>query len=118
MPYYWTCPDCGAHLDHGERCDCQKNTWTRERRIETMLDKVKITITREDGSPICPLVQEPTTAFLTDETRFFVAKKDGGTVETWAVDVSGLLELTLAALDELEVAAQKAICESYGVKVN
>lgn len=19
---YWTCPDCGANLDHGERCDC------------------------------------------------------------------------------------------------
>ena len=23
MPYYRTCPDCGAHLDPGERCDCQ-----------------------------------------------------------------------------------------------
>lgn len=23
MPYYETCPDCGAHLDPGERCDCQ-----------------------------------------------------------------------------------------------
>ena len=23
MPYYDTCPDCGAHLDPGERCDCQ-----------------------------------------------------------------------------------------------
>lgn len=21
--YYRTCPDCGAHLDPGERCDCQ-----------------------------------------------------------------------------------------------
>lgn len=20
--YYWTCPRCGANLDHGERCDC------------------------------------------------------------------------------------------------
>lgn len=24
MGMYWTCPDCGAHLDHGERCDCKK----------------------------------------------------------------------------------------------
>jgi len=24
MPYYDTCPDCGATLDPGERCDCQK----------------------------------------------------------------------------------------------
>ena len=23
MSYYRTCPDCGAHLDAGERCDCQ-----------------------------------------------------------------------------------------------
>lgn len=24
MGMYWTCPDCGAHLDHGEQCDCRK----------------------------------------------------------------------------------------------
>ena len=23
MPYYHTCPYCRAHLDPGERCDCQ-----------------------------------------------------------------------------------------------
>ena len=23
MSYYRTCPDCGAHLDPGERCDCK-----------------------------------------------------------------------------------------------
>lgn len=23
MPMYKTCPQCGAHLDPGERCDCQ-----------------------------------------------------------------------------------------------
>lgn len=23
MSYYNTCPDCGAHLDPGERCDCR-----------------------------------------------------------------------------------------------
>jgi hypothetical protein len=23
MPYYKTCPDCGAHLDPDEQCDCQ-----------------------------------------------------------------------------------------------
>lgn len=29
MPYYRTCPHCGAHLDPGERCDC-KETDTKE----------------------------------------------------------------------------------------
>lgn len=24
MPYYHVCPDCGANLDPGEKCDCQK----------------------------------------------------------------------------------------------
>ena len=23
MPYYWTCPYCGANLDPGEKCDCK-----------------------------------------------------------------------------------------------
>lgn len=23
MAYYRTCPDCGAHLDPGEECDCK-----------------------------------------------------------------------------------------------
>ena len=25
MAQYITCPDCGAHLDHGEKCDCKSN---------------------------------------------------------------------------------------------
>ena len=25
MAYYHTCPDCGANLDPGEKCDCQTN---------------------------------------------------------------------------------------------
>lgn len=82
-----------------------------------MLDKVKITITREDGSPVCGLAPEANTVFLTDDARFFVARKDRETVETWSVDVSGLLELTLAALNDLDAAAQKAICDGYGVTI-
>lgn len=26
LGYYKTCPDCGAHLDPGERCDCKDDT--------------------------------------------------------------------------------------------
>lgn len=83
-----------------------------------MLDKAKITITREDGSPICGLAPEKDTISLTDDDQFLVIKKNGGTVETRLVYVSGLLELTLAALDELDTTAQKAICDGYGVQVN
>lgn len=25
MPYYYTCPLCGANLDPNERCDCSDN---------------------------------------------------------------------------------------------
>lgn len=24
MAYYNTCPNCGSHLDPGEKCDCQQ----------------------------------------------------------------------------------------------
>jgi len=24
--YYWTCPECGANLDPGEKCDCEQDT--------------------------------------------------------------------------------------------
>lgn len=30
MPYYWTCPYCGANLDPGEKCDCQQNETKEE----------------------------------------------------------------------------------------
>ena len=26
MSYYTTCPDCGAHLDPGEVCECKRET--------------------------------------------------------------------------------------------
>lgn len=27
---YRICPDCGAHLDHGEPCDCKESKTDRE----------------------------------------------------------------------------------------
>lgn len=29
MSYYRTCPDCGAHLDPGEICDCKDTEGAR-----------------------------------------------------------------------------------------
>ena len=31
-PYYHTCPICGANLDPGERCDCEKEKEENERQ--------------------------------------------------------------------------------------
>ena len=27
---YWTCPHCGTNLDHGEKCDCNKDSKFKE----------------------------------------------------------------------------------------
>ena len=35
MSYYSTCPDCGAHLDPGERCDCQDEKRAAQVRATT-----------------------------------------------------------------------------------
>lgn len=40
----WTCPDCGANLDSGERCDCEtggkesKRMSTKEMALKMMRD--------------------------------------------------------------------------------
>lgn len=36
MPHtkpYDVCPNCGAHLDHGERCDCQQENETGTKKL-------------------------------------------------------------------------------------
>lgn len=33
MPYYRTCPYCGANLDPGERCDCLESKQERAARL-------------------------------------------------------------------------------------
>lgn len=40
MAYYNICPDCGAHLDPGESCDCQD-------RIEEKIKAVSYTETEQ-----------------------------------------------------------------------
>lgn len=31
--YYRVCPYCGAHLDPGEKCDCEREVQKHEQRI-------------------------------------------------------------------------------------
>lgn len=45
MAYYQTCPECGAHLDPGEHCECERVNIAAEL---TALDEiVRYTITEK-----------------------------------------------------------------------
>lgn len=37
MAKYRTCPLCGAHLDHGERCDCREE---QSREYQNPIDRI------------------------------------------------------------------------------
>lgn len=36
MAFYKTCPDCGANLDPGELCDCQKEKDLEKKKMQSM----------------------------------------------------------------------------------
>ncbi len=44
MAYYNTCVSCGAHLDPGEKCDCEESTYSigDEFRERGLLKPVKV----------------------------------------------------------------------------
>ena len=42
MAYYYRCPDCGAHLDPGEECDCIINSDELTVEIKKAPEKVTI----------------------------------------------------------------------------
>lgn len=54
-----------------------------------MLDKVRVTVTREDGTPICGQAGEDV-RFLTDTAPVLVLRKDGGSVEAFSGDLCSL----------------------------
>lgn len=41
MAYYRVCPDCGAHLDPGERCDCRDQNNKEKTNDQTGLRQVQ-----------------------------------------------------------------------------
>jgi hypothetical protein len=54
MAYYNTCPECGALLDPGEKCDCYKLSEQLQRKYELLT-----TITKDGqiifgGMDLCP----------------------------------------------------------------
>lgn len=58
-----------------------------------MLDRVKVTITREDGGPICGLAGAELVEHLTDEAPVLVLRKSGGTVETYSGELPSVLDM-------------------------
>lgn len=49
MPYFNTCPNCGASLDPGETCDCTSEEEERKTRIEDYIRQVVKTDQPKDG---------------------------------------------------------------------
>lgn len=43
MDYCRVCPDCGARLDPGEKCDCQLD------ELEVFLDELEVFLGEGDG---------------------------------------------------------------------
>ena len=41
MAYYRICPDCGAALDPGEKCDCREKAEQKMKETELVLEKEK-----------------------------------------------------------------------------
>ena len=52
MAYYSTCPDCGAHLDPGEPCDCREEKELERAKRQSMFSPGK------DGQMQMLLTQE------------------------------------------------------------
>ena len=45
MSYYKTCPYCGAHLDHGESCDCAQSMYQlltpeEQRTVDALIEEL------------------------------------------------------------------------------
>ena len=41
MAYYNTCPECGAHLDSGEKCNCEKLSEQLRKKYEQLTTATK-----------------------------------------------------------------------------
>ena len=81
-----------------------------------MLEKIKVSISREDGTPVCPGMPDPDHIFLTDASSFLIVKKDGGTAEAVSGDISALLEFAARQLEALSAKESRELCEVVGLE--
>lgn len=79
------------------------------------MDRIKVMVSREDGSPICRRESEVTPDFITDVAPIMIIKKDGSTVERTMGGIDMLLEFTVQQLEGLGVQERRLFCEAYGI---
>lgn len=83
-----------------------------------MLERIKVTVTREDGKPICAEAGISVT-YLTDQTPMMIVRKDGGTVEMFSTNcMASLLEFTVRQLEGLGVKERNELYAAFGLKRN
>lgn len=81
-----------------------------------MLEKIKVTVTKEDGKPICAEAGEGV-SFLTDQNPVLIVKKDGRTVETFSPGgVFDLLQFTVRQMESLGVKERNELYEAVGLQ--
>lgn len=54
---YRVCPKCGAHLDHGEPCDCEDRM--EQEAAQSIADTAAQPATRDDHEPVLMPVLMP-----------------------------------------------------------
>lgn len=69
---------------------------------------VKVTITKENGDPICTEAGKDA-YLLTDKSPILIARKNGGTVETVCGDITALLEFTARQMKTLGVQQRREL---------
>ena len=82
------------------------------------LDKVKVTVTREDGSPICRHAPETTPDFLTDRDPILIITKNGDTVETISGGAFELLEFAVRQLEEVGLEERCKLYACFGLRLD
>ena len=81
------------------------------------MEKIKVIISREDGSPICRKEAELAPLILTDENPFLIIWKNGGTVETASGHIPTILEFATRQLEALGVQERRQLRETFGLEL-